>query len=540
MTMREIELITLRSSGPNVRRDSWAGPRRVVDANPSAVASALEQVNGDAVLLLDQSFDIPDTELLHRLLDGPADAWHAGLRLGLEGHPRLYNHVQPLWMLNTRIDTSIETTSWRLSLRAALIRSTVLEQLGGPDAVFDTLSGASLDLGLRWIRAGALLRHRHDLVPDGALPDAPPSDLDGLRLIRHHHGKKWAGWALQRALVTGNLTPAAAVRLLPHLLMSAATPAPDYQSPSIPSRSRERTVSVILPTIDRYPFLIPLLNQLAAQTTPPHQVLIVDQTPLDRRRHDLTDVEPNLPVMVFAQDEPGQSTARNTALRAATGEFVLFIDDDDEIGPELIGEFLARMTEGVDAVSGAVDDATAGPPPEGFRHRRANDNFPTNNTLLRRSALQRSGLFDPTFDRGPRADHDLGMRLHLAGGVLIYDPSVMVFHHHAPVGGLRTHGARRVTNASARRSILERNLPAVTQLYLGYRYFTAAQRREGKAITLMSTLSGEGRTMRRIARAAIQAVLMPDTIRHFRRSDIQAKQRWLDRPAIPSLDVTSV
>ena len=84
-----------------------------------------------------------------------------------------------------------------------------------------------------------------------------------------------------------------------------------------------------------------------------------------------------------------------------------FIDDDDDIPPTLLADHMARLGPGVDASSGAVDDATAGPPPVGFRHRRVSDVFPTNNTLLRRSALERSGLFDLAFDaqltlqRGP-------------------------------------------------------------------------------------------------------------------------------------------
>ena len=54
--------------------------------------------------------------------------------------------------------------------------------------------------------------------------------------------------------------------------------------------------------------------------------------------------------------------------------------------------------------------------------------------MLRRSALARSGSFDPAFDRLPMEDHDLGLRLHLAGATLIYDPDVLVYHHHAPAG----------------------------------------------------------------------------------------------------------
>ena len=139
-------------------------------------------------------------------------------------------------------------------------------------------------------------------------------------------------------MVTRELAPTAARRLVRLVRAASMDPLPHYLPPERPPGAADRTVSVILPTIDRYPYLEPLLHQLAAQTTRPHQVLIVDQTPRPRRRHDLAEVEPGLPVAVFEQDTPGQSTARNRALQAATGEFVLFIDDDDEIGPDLIAE----------------------------------------------------------------------------------------------------------------------------------------------------------------------------------------------------------
>ena len=160
----------------------------------------------------------------------------------------------------------------------------------------------------------------------------------------------------------------------------------------------------------------------------------------------------------------------------------LFIDDDDEIPPTLLEDHLRLLGDGIDAICGAVDDATAGPPPPGFRHRRSSDVFPTNNATVRMTALARSGLFDPAYDHGPRADHDIGMRLHLSGAVMVYDPSVQVHHLHASSGGLRTHGARKVTRASARRSLTQRDLPAVTQQYLARRYYDDRQRREGRAV----------------------------------------------------------
>lgn len=160
--------------------------------------------------------------------------------------------------------------------------------------------------------------------------------------------------------------------------------------------------------------------------------------------------------------------------------------------------------------------------------------------MLRRAALERSGLFDPVFDRGPRADHDLGMRLHLSGALLVYDPDVLVFHHHAPAGGLRTHGARSVTRASSRRSLTQRNLPAVTQLYIGYRYGTARQRREDLAMATITPISGDGPTSRQVVRALLQiavlAVHLPDDPSHRRHrprwppAPLPRCPRWTGRP----------
>lgn len=532
--MTSIELISLGQA--RIATGDWAfGPTSSADDSVSAVSRALAAARTDAVLVLDGQFAPPDPILLARLLDGPADAWHAGLRLGLAGHPKALMHVHPLWMLTAPSNPDHELTSPLISLRALLVRRSVIEQLGGVDPAMETLSGAGLEMGIRWIKAGALVRHVPDLAPQGAPPCRPPSESDGHRCVARHFGRSWAYWALGRAVFRRRVTPTAAPEIERAIRTTDAGRPPFYRTPPRPDGSTARSVSVILPTIDRYSYLEPLLLQLADQTVPPREVIVVDQTPSSHRRIDLENMAPDLPVLVSTLDEPGQSTARNLALKQATSEFVLFLDDDDEIGPELIESHLRQLTHGVDAISGGVDDATAGPPPPGFRHRRSSDVFPAGNSIVRRTALARSGVFDPVFDHGPRADHDLGTRLHLSGAVIVYDPSVMVFHHHAQRGGLRTHKARAVTRASARQSLTARNLPSATELYLGLRYFNPESRREARAIRIISTVSGDGPPIRRIARAIVQIALLPDTLRRIKAAEARSEQLYLDRPPIPGL-----
>lgn len=529
----DVELLTIGND--RALRHGWPGPQRSVRAETSEIASALSTTTTRAVLCLHSDAPIPDGDLIESLLAGPGDAWHAGLSLGLDGQPAALDSVAAQWMLNAPADPALESTSWRVSLHALLVRREVLEQLGTLDPRVTSLTGAGLEAGLRWIRGGALVRNVPALATDYTLPleVCPPDDAIGM--IATHYGRRWATWALGRGILDRSI----AVRDLPRLArLGRSRPMLDlaFFDRPVGAGALDRTVSVIVPTVDRYPYLDVLLQQLRAQTVPVHEVLVADQTPFDRRRRDLETIEPALPVTVLGLDRIGQSTARNAAIEHATGEIIMFLDDDDEIPADLVEQHLRLLSDGIDAICGAVDDATAGPPPPGFRHRQASAVFPTNHSTVRRTALARSGIFDPVFDHGPRADHDVGMRLHLAGCVLIYDPSVSVYHHHASTGGLRTHGARKTTRASARRSLTERNLPSTTECYIGLRYYRERQRREARAIRVLSALSGDGTRSRRLARAMVQIMLLPNTLERIRRSEREAAAVMQDRPRIPGLD----
>ena len=46
--------------------------------------------------------------------------------------------------------------------------------------------------------------------------------------------------------------------------------------------------------------------------------------------------------------------------------------------------------------------------------------------MIRKSLLQDSGLFDLAYDRGQRADHDLGMRLYLNGAFMVRTPQFVL------------------------------------------------------------------------------------------------------------------
>lgn len=465
-----------------------------------------------------------------------ADVIHAGLALGTAGAPNAIDFVTPTWMWNADPPADIEATSWRMSLRACLIRHDVIRQLGSLHTGFRSLDAAALELGHRYLTRGAFVRHEPGLCSAAVKRPLELSVHDELLFARLRFGAFWAHWALGRGLLAGVYRSSD----VPSALAALATrpkATPSYVRNEQPrAADRSARVSVIIPTIERYPYLRQLLPQLAAQTVPAHEIIIVDQTPAAARETTLAEDFPSLPIWLIHQDTPGQCTARNAAIRFATGEYLLFIDDDDEVQPDLIERHLQTMaTYDVDICCGVAEEVGAGPVPEYQRFLRASDVFPTNNTMIRRNVLRTSGMFDLAYDCKMCEDGDLGTRLYLAGAMMILDPRIPVLHHHAPRGGLRKHGARAVTYASSRKKITHRNLPHVSEVYLGLRYFSERQVREMLVLRTFGTLRSKGTPIHQALKAAYGVGVLRDTRRKIEHAMEGARDLLRDNPQIEKL-----
>lgn len=519
----------------------WSpGAARAIEPTPRAVRDAIvgEPPSGH-LLFWDARLGAPNVDSICQLATKPGHIWHAGLRLGMNGQPGLLDFITPLWMLNRDPPPDIEATSWRLSLRACLLDSEVIRQLGGPLPDFETLEGAALELGHRYIMRGAVLRHVPAMIERSLSIDTLPL-ADEFRFLRRRFGSFWNGWALMRAILTRYAPPQGLLRAWWSV---RGVSSPRRQTPFRHPR-REDTgndiesahVTVLIPTIERYPYLRTLLGQLRAQTVRPREVVIVDQTREGRRDERLAADFADLPLKVIRLDRAGQCSARNVGIKASQGEHLLFIDDDDEISPDLIARHLANLRQfQAEVSSGKADEDGAGPLPYAFTYTRVGDVFPTNNTLIRREVLLRSGLFDLAYERMPRADGDLGMRIYLSGASMIYNPEISVIHHHAPRGGLRTHRARVITYASSRSRLFHRQLPGPSEVYLGLRYFTPRQVREALWIAASGTLAMRGSMLRRAAKLIIGLIAMPDTWLRIRAAYRRARAMLQDYPQIPPL-----
>jgi GT2 family glycosyltransferase len=504
---------------------------------------AAQSSQPDAWLFWDAELGDPDPVMIESVLERPGDLWHAGLRLGMGGLPGAIDFIVPTWMLNRDPNPDIEATSWRISLRACLVRRAVLEQMGFIWPEFQTLAAAALEWGHRCISQGVIVRHVPALVAT-AIPRPEPILLpleDELRFVCYRFGSKWMKWALLRSVLSGYASPGRALSAWQKLRQATprASPGPFQRPPPSYNPTAEKKparISVLIPTLERYDYLRTLLGQIRRQTLPPTEIIVVDQTAPNRRQPELKEEFGELPLHWFFRDDPGQCSSRNAGLQAAQGELILFLDDDDEAPKELFETLVAAMEHHrAEVISGVADENGTGPLPRAFTFSRASDVFPTNITLARREALARSGLFDLAYEHGARADGDLGMRVYLSGALMVLEPAARVIHHHAPSGGLRVHKARLITYASSRSRLTHRHLVSATEFYLARRYFSPRQVNELRWLNVLGTFSFHGSMGARLVKAFIGLALMPATLLTLRQHYQQAGKMMNAFPIIPEL-----
>lgn len=100
-------------------------------------------------------------------------------------------------------------------------------------------------------------------------------------------------------------------------------------------------VSIVLPTRNRTHVLGRALHSVLAQTVEDFEVLVVDEGSTDDTADVLATIPDRRVRSVRLDDNVGVSRARNVALALARGQWIAFLDDDDEWAPT----YLERQLE---------------------------------------------------------------------------------------------------------------------------------------------------------------------------------------------------
>lgn len=196
-------------------------------------------------------------------------------------------------------------------------------------------------------------------------------------------------------------------------------------------------VSVIIPTYNRRGYLRQAVDSVLAQTRPDFEVLVVDDGSTDDTPRVIASMaDPRL--RCLWQANAGRSAARNRGMAAARGEFIAFLDDDDQYLPHKLAAQVAFLDEhgDVDLVGAGVEIVDA----QGKSLRTWRTwldqpvltletclyacPLPTCSVLLRRAMLARlDHWFDPA--QALAEDTDFFLRLLLAGGRMAWLPEIV-------------------------------------------------------------------------------------------------------------------
>lgn len=142
--------------------------------------------------------------------------------------------------------------------------------------------------------------------------------------------------------------------------------------------------SIIVPVYNLEPYLDECVQGLLSQDWPDFELILVDDGSTDGSGAwcDAFATRDRR-VRVIHQPNGGLSTARNAGMKAARGEYLVFVDGDDGVQPDSLRLFAARLTERPEVLITRLVEVY----PDG-RSRRMNEQLRDELALDQRSAIR--------------------------------------------------------------------------------------------------------------------------------------------------------
>lgn len=198
-----------------------------------------------------------------------------------------------------------------------------------------------------------------------------------------------------------------------------------------------KKASVIIPTYNRKDILAKTLSAITHQsvTQTDYEVVLVDDGSTDGTGELVQAQFPT--VRYIYQSNQGRARARNTGIRAAEGEVIIFIDSDIVVNPAFVEAHLAGHAQSDKAIVNGLVVNTSNfdnPTSEPYKlsdYSRAS--FATGNSSVRKKYLEIAGLFDEDFNQYGWEDLELGHRLLDLGLKKIKAPEAVGYHYNPPV-----------------------------------------------------------------------------------------------------------
>ena len=224
------------------------------------------------------------------------------------------------------------------------------------------------------------------------------------------------------------------------------------------------TVSVIINTYNSSRFLLRAIDSVLAQTYRDFELIVVDDGSTDDTREAVAPYRDRL--TYIHQENKKYSAAKNTGIRASSGDYIAFMDSDDLWLPDKLERQVAVLEQHPEAVLTYCQAIYIDPDdrqiqfrgktycnPEGDQLVIADMRkelfmttvvAPGSTMLVRRWAVERAGLFDEAHVHGE--DWELWLRI-APFGLFAYSPEVLSKY--------RVYGWQKIITVEARESWLQ-------------------------------------------------------------------------------------
>ncbi len=206
-------------------------------------------------------------------------------------------------------------------------------------------------------------------------------------------------------------------------------------------------VSVIIPSYNRAKLVVETIESVLNQSFQDFEIIVVDDGSTDTTEK----VVSNFPIRYIKQENQGLPNARNTGINASQGNYIAILDSDDCLLEGSLEKRVAVLEKYprvgftysqmyiMDENSQITGLHRLPIPVSGFRLKQKElhdllyvNHIPASTVMIRRSCLDRVGMFNPTFIHG---QEDLEMWVRLAS---IYDS----FYIPEPLIKYRLHSNR--------------------------------------------------------------------------------------------------
>lgn len=223
-------------------------------------------------------------------------------------------------------------------------------------------------------------------------------------------------------------------------------------------------VSVVIPVRDGRATLARALLSIARQDYAPIETIIIDDASAEPIADIVAEFSHLRPILKRLETQHGAAAARNVALSYASGEFVAFLDADDEWLPGKMSRQVKTLTENPTLAfshTTVFDSKPHGPDQvltevagvrahgdDAWKTLLKHGCVVTSSVMVRRALLSEAGHFAPRLVIAE--DQDLWIRLALKGGV-----------HHEPVAFARKYRRDESLSVVHRRDMATITLPMI-------------------------------------------------------------------------------